>query len=81
MEIAVQKSSTYWIVSITMRANKIFLRAYWEEGGRCCTVTAIRYYAGGINAKELAFQSSSARSKRRKTVKFWGCFLFWSCRM
>jgi hypothetical protein len=51
VEIAGQKSSTLLIVCLTLRANKIFVRSYWVEGGRCCTVTAIRYDAGGINAR------------------------------
>jgi hypothetical protein len=51
MEIAVQIFSTYWIVSLTLRATEVLLRAYKEEGERCCTIPAIRYYAAGINAR------------------------------
>jgi hypothetical protein len=32
MEIAVQRFSTYWILSLTLKATEIFLWAYWEEG-------------------------------------------------
>jgi hypothetical protein len=51
MEIAVQRFSTYRIVSLSLRATEILLRAYKEEGEKCCTIPAIRYYAGGINAR------------------------------
>jgi hypothetical protein len=26
----------------------IFLRVFFEEGGRCCTVMAVRYFADGL---------------------------------
>jgi hypothetical protein len=51
MEIAVQRFSTYWIVSLTLRATEILLRDYKQGGEKCCTIPAIRYYAAGINAR------------------------------
>jgi hypothetical protein len=50
MEIAVQRASTCWIVSLTLRATEILIRGYKEEGQRCCTIPAVRYFTGGINA-------------------------------
>jgi hypothetical protein len=29
----------------------IFLGVFLEEGGRCCAVTAVRYFADGIKAR------------------------------
>jgi hypothetical protein len=55
------KDSAHTRLSQTLRATKVFLRAFLEEGDRWCRITAIRYYADGIIAggQEKHFQLST----------------------
>jgi hypothetical protein len=48
--IAVQIFNTGWIVSETQSAIVVLSRSFVEEGDRCGTVAAIRYFAGGKKA-------------------------------
>jgi hypothetical protein len=49
--ITVQRFSTDWIVTETYSAIVVLLRAFVEEGDRCRTIAAVRYFANGIKAR------------------------------
>jgi len=49
-ETAVQRFSTDWIVSVALRVSVVFVKHFLDEH-RCCTITAIRYFANGIRTR------------------------------
>jgi hypothetical protein len=50
-EYSSSKIQTDWIVSETQSAIVVLRRTFMEEGDRCGTIAAIRYFADGIKAR------------------------------